>query len=161
MATEKMEAFLAALRANPGAAEKLNNGEKGKTEEEKIGAITELAREMGYELTKEDVAAYMAETAQARKEKTDAQIQGIEMLEDDELDGVAGGIKGNPVGDKHKECRYDFLNRENCDFTDACDNAFFYYDDYLCYEHNYDADPDMVYPWQPEYICEAGEPNAR
>ena len=39
MATEKMEAFLAALRANPGAAEKLNNGEKGKTEEEKTARL--------------------------------------------------------------------------------------------------------------------------
>ena len=57
IATEKMEAFLAALRANPGAAEKLNGGEKAKTEEEKTGAITELAREMGYELTKDDLAA--------------------------------------------------------------------------------------------------------
>ena len=104
MATEKMEAFLAALRANPGAAEKLNNREKAKTEEEKIGAIVELARKMGYELTKEDLAAYMAETAQARKEKTDEQIQGIEMLEDDEVDGVTGGI-GPHFDGRHDNCR--------------------------------------------------------
>ena len=158
MATEKMKAFLAEMQANPGTAEKLNKG-KAKTEEEKIGVITELARELGYELTKEDVAVYMAETAQARKEKTDAQIQGIEMLEDNEVDGVAGGTSGPGMGSRHNECKYDYLDRENCSFTDACDNIFLYYEDYLCYAHNYDADPDVLYPWQPEYYCETDQMN--
>jgi hypothetical protein len=50
---------------------------------------------MATEKMEASLAVYMAEKAQARKEKTDAQIQRIEMLEDDEVDGVTGG--GNPL----------------------------------------------------------------
>ena len=61
------------------------------------------------------------------------------------------------TGDQEEQ----YMDRESCTLTDGCDNTFEYYEDYKCDWHNYDADPDMVYPWQPEYICEAGEPNAR
>ena len=91
---------------------------------------------MATEKMEASLAAYMAEKAQARKEKTDAQIQRIEMLEDDEVDGVTGGGNG---GRGHTTCASSYRDKENCYYNDACDVVHNDFPDYICHVNNNDG----------------------
>ncbi len=160
MAKEKIAAFLKELRANPRLEEKIGKIAPSATDDEKYAAYAGLAKILGIDVSAEEFKAYLQEQEKALKAKTEEKLNEIEELSDDEVKGAAGGASGPGIGPRHPDCKYDYKDRENCDFTDACDNTWRYYPDYLCYWHNYDADPDTVYEWQPGYYCEAGQMNA-
>ncbi len=146
MAREIVAAFFEALKKNPQAMEKIRNGIQASEDKDRNAVYTGLAKEMGFEVTGEDLEAFVREEAEKLKEKTDEKIAGLRDLEDEALFAVAGGgASGHTHGEKHPDCKYDFMDMENCYFTDACDNTFLYYSDYLCDWHNYGRDPNVVY----------------
>ncbi len=128
MANTKIAAFLDAVKASEKAKEFLA-GKQPKSEDEKIEAYVCLAKEWGCDVTAADFTAYTAEAEQSRKARTDA---AVEALPDDDLGKVAGGAKGN------SKCKDTYQNKENCWFNDGCDNAWNYYDEYVCSWHNLD-----------------------
>ncbi|MBR5108738.1 MAG: Nif11 family protein [Clostridia bacterium] len=147
MATEQVKAFLKALKENPQAKELLDSIEAPKNDEERIRAYTEIAGKLGFHLTAEDFAAFEQAAAEERLQKTEAQAEALQKLDDQELEGVAGGRDGTQVNPKeaengdtcmqtHESCSDTFLNQENCWCTDGCDQVFNSYDDYVCKRHD-------------------------
>lgn len=145
MSTEKVKAFFDEIKTDPKAAELLNGMEPPKTAEEEAAAYLAAAKELGYDMTAEDLAAYMQEAAEEQKRKTEANAAEIELLPDEELENAVGGSCNSVttegyclVKSKKEECKYTFHHRENCWFTDACDMLFLFYDYYVCkknYKH--------------------------
>ncbi len=145
MPNEKMTAFLQKLKEDPQLLEKLKAGGN----KDRIESYVKLASELGFDLTAEDITEYIKNQAESVKSRTEENLQGIRDVEDKELGGVAGGldyIHGSKG--RHPDCKYDYLDEENCWVTDACDNTFLYYSNYICAYHNYGKDPNVV------YICE-------
>lgn len=111
MAAEKITQFLDALGKEPKAAEAYKKIGEAATNEEKIALFLGLAKDMGFDLTEEEIKAYIKERMAATEKKAGA----IEQVDDDELAKVAGGKK------EHSECLDTYRIGENCWVTDACD----------------------------------------
>ena len=94
MAAEDFKAFfgnpdvLAALEACPDA----------ETVEDAVRAYAEVAGKFGYDLTAEDFEKAFPKSADELKARTDATIEEIGELTDEDLEKVAGGESAGPVG---------------------------------------------------------------
>ncbi len=122
-----IKAFLDELVSNPKAAELLKGKGEPKSEEEKIKAILEVGKELGYALTADELTAALKEKGEALKARTDAQASEVEKLDDDDLAQASGGKK------EHSNCKDTFRDRENCWLKDGCDIVNIRYDDYVCH----------------------------
>ena len=130
MAIEKVKETLEKLMSDPKAKELFKGLEPPKSEEEKARKLIEAAKKLGYDLNAAELADYLKKAAADRKEKTDAQAQAIQKLDDSELEKAAGGRD-------HDTCQDTFKDKENCWRNDACDlNYITSYPDYLC-NHNH------------------------
>ena len=94
MAIEKAKEFLLALKEKGADEAWAAKAAEAKTEEEKFALAADMAKEMGYDLTAEDVREALAGI------KKDG--GGLEALDDDAVEGVAGG--GAPVDFRHLKC---------------------------------------------------------
>ena len=94
---------------------------KPDNEEDLIVAYVDVAKQLGAELTAEEVKAYLA---------TDK--AGSAELDDEELAQLAGGADG-------EECFDTYLHRENCFLSDACDNFYIEYTRYYCDKYSKDG----------------------
>jgi predicted ribosomally synthesized peptide with nif11-like leader len=92
--------------------------EAPKTEEDRIEAYIVIAKKLGVELTTEEINAYFDSIYQPPSEE----------LDDEELSQLAGGRNAN--------CSSSYMQKENCWFSDACDNAWHSYNDYICSSNN-------------------------
>ncbi|MBR5110624.1 MAG: hypothetical protein IK099_10550 [Clostridia bacterium] len=128
MAIENVKEILEKLMADPKAQELFKGLEPPRSEEEKALKLIEAAKKLGYDLDAADLADYLKKAASDRKEKTDAQAEAIQKLDDSELEKAAGGRD-------HGECQDTFQDKENCWRTDACDLNYEIYPGYLC-NHN-------------------------
>lgn len=124
---QNIKSFLDELTTNPKAIEKLQAKGELKTNEEKLQAILEIGKDLGYELSAEELSEALKEKAAALKERTDAQAEEVETLDDDELATAAGGKK------EHSECKDTYRNRENCWVKDGCDVVNIKYSGYVCH----------------------------
>ncbi len=93
MSVEKAKEFLLALKENGAGEAWAKKAAEAKSEEEKDTLAADIAREMGFDLTAEDVREALAGL---KKEV------GLEALDDDAVEGVAGG--GAPVDFRHLKC---------------------------------------------------------
>ena len=125
MAIEKVKEILEKLASDPKAQELFKSLEQPKSEEEKASKMIEAAKQLGYDLSVEDLAEYLKNAVAARKEKTDAKAEAIQKLDDSELEKAAGG-KG------HDACKDTYKDKENCWWNDACDLNHQMYTDYIC-----------------------------
>ena len=91
MAAEKAKEFLLALKEKGADEAWTAKAAEAKTEEEKYTLAADMAKEMGYDLTAEDVKEALTTLAQEDKD--------LRPLEDAEVEGVAGGM-GGPFSDK-------------------------------------------------------------
>ena len=131
MAIEKVKEILEKLASDPKAQELFKSLEQPKSEEEKASKMIEAAKQLGYDLSVEDLAEYLKNAVAARKEKTDAKAEAIQKLDDSELEKAAGGKD-------HDECKDTYKNRENCVYNDACDLVYQWYPGYICKKNHYD-----------------------
>ncbi len=79
---ENIKLFFEKIQADAKLQEKLKALQE-KTQEETVDAVVALAKESGYEVTREDLMEYMKAAGKAVNENAE--------LEDAELDAVAGG----------------------------------------------------------------------
>ena len=137
MESEKIKVFLSELKAHPRAAELLNGRETPNTPEEAAEFYAGIAKELGYDLTAEELAAYIGEQNAAHRERTDGNAEEVSRLDDSELAAVAGGKD-------HPDCKDTYKDAENCWFKDACDIVMLHYPDYRCLRN--DTDPQETCP---------------
>lgn len=129
MASEKIKAFLAGLGTDPRAKELMRRTAQADSEEEMIKACIEIGKGFGIDLTPEELRDYLRETAEAQRKRTEDRAEAIRLLEDSELDSVAGGKD-------HSNCKDTFKHEENCWFNDGCDVSFNKYKgEYLCHDY--------------------------
>ena len=121
MSKESAIQFLKQFRGDKNAEEIMKS--KGKCEDSKsmAQALSEVASEMGKEISPEDFAKALDAFEAEMRQNTDSVISGIEALKDEELENVSGG--------KHKPgdnaCRHDHNGR--CWGQDACISNHYYY----------------------------------
>ena len=131
MSEKRIEEFIEEIRTSPRAAELLNGKEAPKTPEEAVEMFAAVAKELGYDLTAEELGAYIREQDEARRARTDDQAEGVRRLDDSEVAEVSGG-------GEHADCKDTFKDYENCWFNDACDAVLHSYPDYKCCKANKD-----------------------
>ena len=121
----KAKEFFEKLASDPKAQELFVNKEKPNTPEEMIKAYADAAKELGFDLTADEIAEFIKEKEQEIKSGTDIVAKAIKKLPDENLESVAGG--------GHEKCIDTFKDYENCWWTDGCDVVFNHYKDYLCH----------------------------
>lgn len=108
MKNETVKEFLKELKSNPKAAELLKGKEAPKSAEEQLATLTDAAKALGYDLTAEDFSAFMEEQAAALKARTEAQVKGIQTLDDSEVSAVSGG-EDHFCADTYKKGEFCFV----------------------------------------------------
>ena len=126
MANEKVRELMEAFRTDPKAQELLQSIDKPADEDGMIRCYAEAAQKLGYDLTAEDLTAFIQDQNEARKAKTDALAEGIRSVDDSEIESVTGGKKGN------EECINTYKDKENCVLNDGCDRVINMYVTYQC-----------------------------
>lgn len=115
MSKENAKKFLEAMndKANRDVWEAKTADVKNDEEALEVGVY--MAKEMGYDVTKEELTDALKELKAKQKEKTQKAVQGVQELDLDDLENVAGGAScGNPqykfYSDNHFcECFIDNL----------------------------------------------------
>lgn len=144
MSKENAKQFLESYRNNEQAMKLLLEKPRPDSLEEAISLLAEVAVEVGFQTTPEEIADALTELQEARKTQTNDAVNKMEKLEDDDLEDVAGGVYyyTRPDSSSDKQCYsgQDFIRVEGClyDFTDstcsvadACD--YFYRIYFDCY----------------------------
>ena len=130
MANEKTLEILKEMKADPKAKELFEGMETPKSPDEEISAYAQIAEKLGYAITAEDIKEAIEQEEARHKAKTDKVVSDMEALEDDDLEGVAGGfytfVNGEKVYDK---CLYSFRGDVKCGSRDACTIEDIYYYD--------------------------------
>ena len=88
---KSVENFLDELASKPEAMAKLGQGEH-KTKGDWLGALLELGKAWGYDLTAEELTAALREKGEALRKRTDAQAEAVRSLDEEALEGAAGGF---------------------------------------------------------------------
>jgi methylaspartate ammonia-lyase len=91
MSKESAIIFLRELKTNEKAKELLQGREKPKSKEDAIKAYAEVAKELGEDISAEDIAQALEEIEAEIHQKTKAVSADMEELKDDDLGDVAGG----------------------------------------------------------------------
>lgn len=130
MSNEKMIEELEKLKKDPKVKEAIEKRGMPKEPKETIVFLAGLAKEFGYDLTEESIQKAIQAAQEQRKAETEASAAELESLSDDDVGQVAGGAM------RKANCRYSYLDLENCWQTDGCDRNYQDYADYQC-AHNY------------------------
>ncbi len=98
MSVEKAKEFLLALKEKGADEAWAAKAAEAKTEEEKFALAADMAREMGYDVT----AAELKEALTGLNKGENDLVQ----LDDDAVEGVAGGSDDEPVNPRFTYCPY-------------------------------------------------------
>ena len=135
MSVEKAREFVIALNDKNQDVYKAwkAKAEGPKSDAEQLAAAVETAHEHGYDVTGEEIADAMKTMRIAQREKTEKAVEGLQAMDDDSLEKVAGGniywedltetyeLRSLEDGVKKVEgCRYDFTD-DDCWREDACE----------------------------------------
>ena len=96
MSKETAIKFLRELRTNEKAKELLQGMEKPKNKDDAIKAYAEVAKELGEDISAEDITQALKEIEAEIHQKTEAVSANMIDLEDDDLEDVAGGATPLP-----------------------------------------------------------------
>ena len=91
MSKESAIKFLRELKTNEKAKELLQGRERPKSKDEAIKAYAEIAAELGEDISPEDFARALEEIEAEIHQRTEAVSADMVELQDDDLEGVAGG----------------------------------------------------------------------
>ena len=93
MSKESAIKFLRELKTNEKAKELLQGMEKPKNKDDAIKAYAEVAKELGEDISPEDITQALKEIEAEIHQKTKAVSADMVELEDDDLEDVAGGME--------------------------------------------------------------------
>ena len=91
MSKESAIKFLRELRTNEKAKELLQGMERPKNRDDAIKAYAEVAKELGEDISPEDITQALKEIEAEIHQKTEAVSADMVELEDDDVENVAGG----------------------------------------------------------------------
>ena len=91
MSKESAIKYLRELRTNEKAKELLQGMERPKNRDDAIKAYAEVAKELGEDISPEDIAKALEEIEAEIHQKTEAVSADMVELEDDDVENVAGG----------------------------------------------------------------------
>ena len=91
MSKESAIKFLRELKTNEKAKELLQGRETPKNKEDAIKAYAEVAKELGEDISAEDITQALKEIEAEIHQKTEAVSADMVELEDDDVENVAGG----------------------------------------------------------------------
>ena len=91
MSKETAIRFLRELRTNEKAKELLQGRERPKNKDDAIKAYAEVAKELGEDISAEDITQALKEIEAEIHQKTEAVSADMVELEDDDVENVAGG----------------------------------------------------------------------
>ena len=148
MAERDVRAFINAITKDPRAQEILKDIPQPEDQEAEIKVYADISAQLGYDITEEDLKAYLEKTSEIIVGRTEEATADIQELPDDVLDKVAGGKKD------HDNCKDTFKDRENCWINDGCDNFYNNYDNYVCHRLYY-SDPchETAKPCSKDMYC--------
>ena len=109
-----VQKFLETLRTDPKARELIKAMPVPKNDQEAADGYAGLAKELGFDLTVDEIMEGLKSLEQKQKAQSDKVT-----LDADELDRVAGGKDG---------CSDTHVPGEWCWFTDSCSYVILYYD---------------------------------
>ena len=92
MSKESAIKFLRELKTNEKAKDLLQGREKPKSKEDAIKAYAEVAKELGEDISPEDITQALEEIEAEIHQRTEAVSSDMQELKDDDLGDVAGGI---------------------------------------------------------------------
>ena len=136
MSKESALQFLNTLGTNERAKELLNNRKKPENFEEQAKIYSEIAAELGEQITPEDFKLAVEEVEEQIRKKAEAAVSEIVALEDDQVENVAGGyyyvVDDCTVFSDYRiienQCANDFVDT-SCSWSDACTSwSIYYYD---------------------------------
>ncbi len=119
---EILRKFMEALQTDPRAEELLKGKAKPESLEGAVKLYAEAAKELGFDLTEDDIMKGMKSLKEEQAAKTAQAKAAVKELGLEDLEKVAGGAEPG--------CKDTFEHRENCWLNDACD---FFYNDYIHY----------------------------
>ena len=132
MAEKSIKAFINAIATDPKAKELLKGTAQPEDLDAEIRIYADIARQLGYDVTEEELKAYLEKFTGPLKERTEEAVAGIQELPDETLEHVAGGTK------EHDNCKDTYRNYENCWVNDGCDSIYHKYSDYVCHKLAWD-----------------------
>ena len=109
-----VQKFLDALRNDPRAQELIKDMPVPKSDEEAVACYAKLAKDLGFDLTIDDIKAGLKAMENDRKAQSDKVS-----LDADDLENVAGGA--------NEGCNDTHHDGEWCWFTDSCSYIITYY----------------------------------
>ena len=143
MSKESALKFLNTLGKNERAKELLKDRQKPESLEDQAKIYSEIAAELGEQITAEDFRKAVQYMQEQVLKKTEAAAAAIQALEDDDVEDVAGGFYYVESYDWDKgfviienKCVGDFTDTF-CFWTDACNEVVYSY--YAC-EGEYHGD---------------------
>ena len=136
MSKESALQFLNTLGKNERVLELLKAKKKPESIEEKAKIYSEIAAELGEQITPEDFKLAVEEVEEQIRKKAEAAVSEIVALEDDQVEDVAGGfyyvVDDCTVVSNERiienQCANDFVDT-SCWWNDACRSwSTYYYD---------------------------------
>ena len=109
-----VQKFLDALRNDPRAQELIKDMPVPKSDEEAVACYAKLAKDLGFDLTTDDIKSGLKAMENDRKAQSDKVS-----LDADDLENVAGGA--------NEGCNDTHSDGEWCWFTDSCSYIITYY----------------------------------
>ena len=109
-----VQKFLDALRNDPRAQELIKDMPVPESDEEAVACYAKLAKDLGFDLTTDDIKAGLKAMENDRKAQSDKVS-----LDADDLENVAGGA--------NEGCNDTHSDGEWCWFTDSCSYIITYY----------------------------------
>ena len=117
MSVEKANEFLLALKEKGADEAWAAKAAEAKTEEEKFALAADMAKEMGYDLTAEDVREALTGLGKAEND--------LVKLDDDAVENVAGGgIEG--LEPRSKVMRCFACHKDTAEYTGVSENVFWF-----------------------------------
>ncbi len=112
---DEVKKFLDVLENDPRAKELSENLSIPYDEEKAIDVYIDMAKKLGFTITREDLLNWKQEEEEAYKAKAEKAEAGMmESLDMDQMDKVAGG------NGHEKRCRFTYKSGEWCWFQDSC-----------------------------------------
>jgi len=142
--------FLNTLGTNEQAKKLLKNRKKPENFEEQAKIYSEIAAELGEQITPKDFKLAVEEVEEQIRKKTEAAASDLVALEDDQVEDVAGGfyyvVDDCTVASTSRvienQCANDFVDT-SCWWDDACTSWSTYYYDCSGSFYNWDIKEDI------------------
>ncbi len=134
---ETLRKFMEALQTDPRAEELLKGKAKPESQEDAVRIYAEAAKELGFSLTEDDIRKGIKALQEEQAAKTEQAKEAVRKLELDDLEKVAGGANS-----ANAKCGNTYEDRENCWFSDGCDNLIIVYSYYICNHRFWDGSDD-------------------